>query len=109
MEFTIIALFSLAIILFFLSFVKKDRNKDVERQIESFSITLMQEIYQLKKKVSVLEEEILIGRDNRYFIDANHSSYDRDKILSLYEEGHSDSEVEDITGLSREEINEILG
>lgn len=111
MEYTIIALFSLSILLFIISFLKKDRNKEVEAQIENFSITLMQEIYQLKKKIKVLEEEILIGQDDRYFTNSQDPiiTYDRDKILALYEDGHSLEEIEDITGLSIEKIQEILG
>ncbi len=111
MEYTIITLFSLAIILFIISFFKKDRNKEVEKQIENFSITLMQEIYQLKKKVKVLEEEILIGQDERYFtVDQTSSSQtiDRDKVLSLYEEGYSLDEIEGLTNLSREQIDQLL-
>ncbi|QOY36141.1 hypothetical protein AWH56_000100 [Anaerobacillus isosaccharinicus] len=111
MEYTIIALFSLSILLFIVSFVKKDRNKEVETQIENFSITLMQEIYQLKKKIKILEEEILIGQDDRYFTNSQDRmlTYDRDKILALYEDGHSLEEIEEITGLSIEKIQEILG
>ncbi len=111
MEYTIITLFSIAIILFIVSFLIKDRNKEVEKQIENFSITLMQEIYQLKKKIKVLEEEILIGQDERYF--TNHSTtpsqtVDRDKVLSLYEEGYSLEEIEGLTNLNREQIDQLL-
>ncbi|MCT8139725.1 hypothetical protein H1D32_19655 [Anaerobacillus sp. CMMVII] len=111
MGFTITILLFTSIILFTISFVKKDRNKEVEKQIENFSITLMQEIYQLKKKIKVLEEEILIGQDERYFTNNQDSfiTYDRDKILALYEDGHSLEEIEQMTGLSIEKLNEILG
>lgn len=110
MEYTIIALISLSIILFIISFAKKDRNKEVETQIENFSITLMQEIYQLKKKIKVLEEELVIGQDERYFTKSEDRSETsvRDKILSLYENGYSLKEIRDITGLDIDKINEIL-
>ncbi|OIJ16736.1 hypothetical protein BKP37_05790 [Anaerobacillus alkalilacustris] len=110
MEYTIISMFSISIILFLISFFKKDKNKEVEKQIENFSITLMQEIYQLKKKIKVLEEEILIGQDDNYFTNERTSTiyYDRDKILSLYENGYTDEEIEQITGFRPEKINDIL-
>lgn len=110
MEYTIITLISISIFLFIISLFKKDRNKEVELQIENFSITMMQEIYQLKKKIKVLEEEILIGQDESYFTTNKITkiNYDRDKILSLYEDGLSDNEIEQLSGLSREEINNIL-
>lgn len=34
--------------------------KDVEKQLENFSISLMQEILKLKNKVTVLEEELML-------------------------------------------------
>lgn len=108
MDYTIILLFTLSIALFIMSFFKKDRNKEVDRQIENFSITLMQEIYQLKKKVKVLEEEILIGQDERYFT-SNKTEYNKDKILNLYEQGHSFEEIAELTGLTTAQIDEILG
>ncbi len=110
MEFTIIALFSVSILLFVLSYFKKDRNKEVEQQIENFSITLMQEIYRLKKKIKALEEEILIGQDERYYSNTTSNSQivDRDKILSLYETGHTIEEIEEITGLTEEKIYDLL-
>ncbi|RXI99445.1 hypothetical protein DS745_14575 [Anaerobacillus alkaliphilus] len=109
METTIMALLSLSIILYVVSFFKKDRNKDVEKQIENFSITLMQEIYQLRKKINVLEEEILIGQDERYFTNKEEPNIDRDQILSYYEDGYSLEEIEEMTGLPIDTINEILG
>ncbi|UTW69927.1 hypothetical protein KHA80_03395 [Anaerobacillus sp. HL2] len=59
----------------------------------------MQEIYQLKKKIKVLEEEILIGSDRAISACKDQSHYDRDKILLLYEDGLSDDEIEQLSGL----------
>lgn len=108
MEFTIISLITIAIVLLVISFFKTDKNKEVENQIENFSITLMQEIYLLKKKIKVLEEEILIGQDNSYFTNQNNDLLNRDKVLSLYEEGYSVEEIADMTGASKEAIDELL-
>lgn len=110
MEYTIITLFSLSILLFIISFFRKDQGKEAEKLIENYSITLMQEIYQIKKKIKVLEEEILIGEDERYFT-TNKSPiiYDRDKILALCEEGHSLEEITELTGFSQEKVNDMLG
>jgi hypothetical protein len=106
--YTVIGL--LCTLIIFLSFIVLDkrRNKAVEKQIENFSISLMQEIYQLKKKIKVLEEEILIGQDKHYFSNRTSVEYDKDKILSLYEEGLSLREIETLTNLSSSKINEIL-
>ncbi|HHY73011.1 MAG TPA: hypothetical protein GX497_07280 [Bacillus bacterium] len=59
LDMTIIGLFSISIILFILSFLKKDKYKELESQVENLTMTVMQENYQLKKKMKVLEEELL--------------------------------------------------
>lgn len=48
-----------AIALFILSFFVNDRFEKLESEIEQLSMSTMQETYQLKKKVKVLEEELL--------------------------------------------------
>ncbi|WP_102345585.1 hypothetical protein [Bacillus sp. Marseille-P3661] len=59
LETAIIGLFSFSIVLLVLSFLKKDKYKDLEVQIENLTMTVMQENYLLKKKMKVLEEELL--------------------------------------------------
>ncbi|KAB8128433.1 hypothetical protein F9U64_15985 [Gracilibacillus oryzae] len=59
---------SIAVILWIVSFFMQDKFKQLENQIEQFSISTLQETYQLKKKVNILEEELLID-DN--FMDDN--------------------------------------
>ncbi|MCT1903908.1 hypothetical protein [Oceanobacillus sojae] len=59
MLYAILAVVVIGIVLFILSFFINDRLEEVESQLEQLSITTMQDTYQLKKKVSVLEEELL--------------------------------------------------
>jgi hypothetical protein len=61
MEYAIIILLITGITLLILSFFKKDTSKQVEVQLENFSIQLMKELYQIKKKMKVLEEELMIS------------------------------------------------
>ncbi|SER17065.1 hypothetical protein SAMN04487944_101487 [Gracilibacillus ureilyticus] len=68
------SILSVAVILWILSFFMQDRFKQLEDQFEQFSISTLQETYQLKKKVNILEEELLI---NENFIDEN--SYNQSK------------------------------
>lgn len=62
-EIAIFALLIFGAIIFVASFFKKDRFADVENQMENMSITLMQELYKVKKKQKQLEEEMLIDHD----------------------------------------------
>lgn len=48
-----------AVVLFVLSFFLNDRFEKIESELEQLSISTMQDTYQLKKKVKILEEELL--------------------------------------------------
>ncbi len=60
MEIFLIILFLFAIILFILSFFVKDPYKELREELDQFSMQQLQEIYQIKKKLKVLEEELLV-------------------------------------------------
>ncbi|WP_246945892.1 hypothetical protein [Bacillus pinisoli] len=57
--YVLIGLFSFSILLFILSLFKRDKVKDLEEQVEQLSLTIMQENYQMKKRIKILEEELL--------------------------------------------------
>ncbi|MFA1820421.1 hypothetical protein ACDX78_09575 [Virgibacillus oceani] len=59
MFYAIIAIIGVAVVLFILSFFMNDRMEELESQLEQFSITTMQDTYQMKKKIKILEEELL--------------------------------------------------
>ncbi|GGB50463.1 hypothetical protein [Fictibacillus barbaricus] len=63
MEFAIFGLLLVGVILLILSF-RKNRENSVETQLENFTIQLMKEIYQIKKKLKVLEDEMMINDKN---------------------------------------------
>ncbi|MDN4074758.1 hypothetical protein [Fictibacillus terranigra] len=60
MEIIIFSLLALGIILLAVSF-RKDKSNNLEVQLENFSIQLMKEMYQVKKKLKVLEDEMMIN------------------------------------------------
>lgn len=60
MEILIMLLLVVGAIVFVASFFKKDRVSGIENQMENLSITLMQELYKVKKKQNEIEEEVMI-------------------------------------------------
>ncbi|WP_062234969.1 hypothetical protein [Fictibacillus sp. FJAT-27399] len=60
MEIIIFSLLALGIILLVISF-RKDKSNNLEVQLENFSIQLMKEMYQVRKKLKVLEDEMMIN------------------------------------------------
>ncbi|RFA36402.1 hypothetical protein CAI16_05115 [Virgibacillus dokdonensis] len=59
MIYAIITIIAVGIVLLAISFFMNDRIEQVESQLEQFSITTMQDTYQMKKKMKILEEELL--------------------------------------------------
>jgi hypothetical protein len=61
MEAILIILLIIGVGMLILSFFQKDKTKLIETQLENFTIQVMKEIYQVKKKVKVIEEELMIN------------------------------------------------
>ncbi|RYL90429.1 hypothetical protein ABNN70_12725 [Sporolactobacillus sp. Y61] len=61
MGYVILILVIAGLIALGVSYFKQDRVKQVEGQLEENSITMMQELYKVKKKIRVLEEEVMVG------------------------------------------------
>jgi len=55
----------IGLVLLAVSFFKEDSIKQLEDQIEGTSVTVMQELYKVKKKIRVLEEELMINERDR--------------------------------------------
>jgi hypothetical protein len=60
-EYTFIGLVSFAVLLLLISFFQKDRVKEVEEQVEQLTLSTMQQLYEIKKRVKAVEEELLVG------------------------------------------------
>ncbi|MDC3413386.1 hypothetical protein NC797_10675 [Aquibacillus sp. 3ASR75-11] len=113
MVYTIVTLGFVSVILFVLSFFMSDRFKDIEKQLEQFSISTMQDSYQLKKKIKILEEELLsddIGNDLPYQQEASTTQQPPmlRKVTKLYQSGVPIREIAKETGLSEYDIHSIV-
>ncbi|HLR01142.1 MAG TPA: hypothetical protein VK111_00145 [Virgibacillus sp.] len=69
MLYAILAVIITAVILFILSYFVNDRIEELESQVEQLSISTMQDTYQMKKKIKVLEEELLTEDISKDFSD----------------------------------------
>ncbi|MEK3807952.1 hypothetical protein [Metabacillus sp. SLBN-84] len=107
MEIMIIALFAVSILLIGVSFFQRDSVKDIEQEVEHLSVSSMQEIYKLKKKVRVLEEEIL---QNGLQL-SDYDSIDPQtlqRIVLKHNQGLSTEAIARSEYLSEDEIRDIL-
>src|SRR4051794_27894948 len=101
MEIVLIVLLLIAIILLCISFFTKDPIIKLSEEIEQITLTHMQDIHQLRKKVKILEEELLIQSDplisNSTTLKRNEQTGKapqineilRNQVLALYRQGLS--------------------
>src|SRR5699024_4974557 len=87
MTYVIITLIAVAIVLLILSFFMNDKFSDLESQLEQFSISTMQDTYQMKKKIKVLEEELLMENMTQ---DNNTSLENEPRVIQIIHELHND-------------------
>ncbi|WP_027407803.1 hypothetical protein [Anoxybacteroides tepidamans] len=112
MEYAMVALIIISLLLFVVSFFGKDRLKSMEEQIDHLTLSLAQETYQIKKRIQILEEELLINNEQHWQTaskrsDDPHVSV-RDRVWMLYKQGLSNEQIARETALTVEEVRMIL-
>lgn len=118
METLIILLFSLAIVLLIISFFGKDKVAKLEEDLEQLTLTYMQDIYQLKKKVKILEEEFVIQDEPvppvkvKSTVKSNDSEpiheILKSQVLSLYSQGLSLDQIARQSSLTKEQTIAVI-
>lgn len=112
MEYVIIGLLIFAIILLILSFFLRDPYKDLKNDFDDFSMQQIQELYQIKKKIKILEEELLM--DDNTFIHNNPApkkevhAIIKNQVWSLSQQGLSIEQIAKQSSLTPEEVFEII-
>ncbi|MFJ7468004.1 hypothetical protein ACIQWI_05570 [Peribacillus frigoritolerans] len=118
METLIVLLFSLAIVLLIISFFGKDKVAKLEEDLEQMTLTYMQDIYQLKKKVKILEEEFVIQdapvssvKDQSTVtsndIEPIHEIL-KSQVLSLYSQGLTLDQIARQSSLTKEQTISVI-
>ncbi len=114
MGYIIISLIGLAALLFALSFFLKDPYKELREEIDQLTIQQIQDLYQIKKKLKVLEEELLVGDTNQ----DRQSSFNtgkkqiheiiKNQVWSLAQQGMDLNQIAKQSSLSTQEVQEII-
>lgn len=118
MEILIITLLCIAILLFLVSFIKKDSLTNIEKSIDELSLQHMQDVYQLKKRIRILEEELL-SMNTLEVLKPNKSDYSaknnihvneilKNQVLALNQQGISIADISERSTLPQQDIITIL-
>ncbi|UOE57931.1 hypothetical protein IRB79_21735 [Cytobacillus oceanisediminis] len=116
-----LALLILSIGLFILSVFLKDPYKELREEMDQMSMQQIQEMYQIKKKLKVLEEELLVA-DEPYIQHVQHVPADssahslvkrevheiiKNQVMLLTRQGLSVEQIARQSSLSPDEVRTI--
>lgn len=119
MMYLIITIVVIGVILFVVSFFMDDKVEQLKEQFEQFSITTMQDTYQIKKKIKILEEELLTEN----VVNVSESKETKtsalpdnenikplviQKVYHLHQQGYSNEDISKQTDLTENDIQTIL-
>ncbi|HWO98017.1 MAG TPA: hypothetical protein VNM45_17100 [Bacillus sp. (in: firmicutes)] len=115
-NYTIIFLMVMAIIIYLLSFLKHSKMEALEKQVEQLSLSMMQETYQLKKQIKILQEELMIESFQSLCRDSmpvgpiimDKTLPLQPQIIRFHKEGYSIQEIAKHTSLPLEEVRLII-
>ena len=116
MELAALIVGGFAIILFIISFFLKDRSKTNEQEIEDVSMNLYQELYQLKKRLKIVEEEMMVDTQFVSTKSTNQKAASKkpvneiilNQVLSLHKKGVSLDQIVTLSSLSKEDVKKII-
>ena len=115
MEMTILVLFGLSLFFLIISFFQKDPYKELKEEVDQLTMQQVQELYQLKKKMNILEEELLVA-DDAFPRPASPSIKKRkeihdiikNQVWALAQQGKPLEQIASLSSLSTEEVYQIL-
>jgi hypothetical protein len=110
----IISLLSLSALFFIISFFQKDRYKTLEKDLEELSMNFLQENYTLKKRLQVLEEELLMEETPVFQVPHAKSPKKKvheivkNQVLALHAQGMKLEQIARQSALPINEVQEII-
>lgn len=117
MDTAVIILLSLSTLLFIISFFQKDKTSKLENEIEELSMTLLQDYHNLKKRIGLLEEELLLEKQivhpstSKTRIEENPSAVHeiiKNQVLALHQQGIDLQRISNQSSLPIQTVKRII-
>lgn len=117
MDIIVAGLLVISVLLLIISFFLKDPYKELKNELDEFSMQQVQDLYQIKRKLKVLEEELLI--EDTDFAPASTTSpaptfkkeihaIIKNQVLSLTQQGLSVEQIAIQSSLPIEDVKQII-
>lgn len=113
MVFVLLGLIGISLTLLIISFFQKDPVQLLREELEQFTLQQLQENYLIKKKMKLLEEELLVNEDITPFTKSHRKNETvheiiKNQVLSLAQQGATMEQISNQSSLTVEEVRSIL-
>jgi uncharacterized protein (DUF433 family) len=113
MEIITYVLLGISLFILLLSLFQKDPYKELKEEIDHLTLQHVQELYQVKKKLKILEEELLISNDQlseSAVTDNDREIHDiiKNQVLALAQQGKPIEQIAVQSSLTIEDVFAIL-
>lgn len=108
-----LSLLGFSILLLVVSFMQKDPYKELKEEIDQLTLQQVQELYQIKQKLKILEEELLISSDDFSSPPVSKNNRDihniiKNQVWALAQQGKPIEQIASQSSLAREDVYSIL-
>jgi hypothetical protein len=108
MEIFLSILIGISILLIVLSVFFPDRTKEMRKELDDISMKLFQENYQIKKRIKLLEEELLPPKEKPGKMESTYNEIIVRQVKILHDEGLSIPQIAKRSALTENEVIAIL-
>ncbi|WP_227395149.1 hypothetical protein [Jeotgalibacillus aurantiacus] len=112
MEWTYVVTAGIGMLFLIISFFIKDRSKQNEEELQDLSMNLYQELYQLKKRTKLLEEELMIENSRPVKTAVKKSKPVNEiivnQVLSLHKQGLKAEQISNLSSLPVSEVKTLI-
>ncbi len=107
----IILLLGFSLLLFLVSFFQKDPYKELKEEVDQLTLQHVQELYQMKQRLRILEEELLVSDDHfTSFTKTSNEIHDiiKNQVLALAQQGKQIEQIASQSSLAIDDVYRIL-
>lgn len=113
MDIVSLVIMGIGIVLIILSFFLKDPNKKIEKEIEELSFSFYQETSNLKRRIKIIEEELMIEHTSKPLPSKKNTPVIHEilksQVLELHKQGFSLDEISARSSLTIDQIKSVIG
>ncbi|HWO77641.1 MAG TPA: helix-turn-helix domain-containing protein [Bacillus sp. (in: firmicutes)] len=110
MEFLLYVVIAASVLIFIVSMFMPNRIKQMETELEELSYQVIQDSYQFKKRLKVLEEELLVDHSTSPLSadTVKPNEIIVNQVLSLHKQGIPIKQIASQSALSQDEVEKII-